>query len=112
MTLSTLWQQLNKMKNIVSQEETSRREAFLELVELWQDVKKDVVEIKMLQDASIEDQYIKMLIENRASLLGAIESLRQGLVARLRENGKTTVEAGEELGVSRKTIERISGGKR
>ena len=61
MTLSTLWQQLNKMKNIVSQEETSRREAFLALAELWQDVKKDVVEIKMTQDASIEDQSSKCL---------------------------------------------------
>ena len=111
MTLSTLWQQLNKMKNIVAQEETNRRKAFLELAELWQDVRKDIVTIKMTQDASTEGQYIKMLIEDRVSLRDAIESLRQSLVARLRENGKTTVGAGEALGVSRKTIERISGRK-
>lgn len=113
--ISTLYEQLNKMKNLIAQEQVNARRTFLEVAELWQDIKKDIVEIKMLQDASIEEQYIKMLLENGVSLKDAIKNLRQDLVIRLREDG-TTVEVATALRVSRKTVERISkqsiGGKK
>ncbi len=98
---------VRRNEEIIVEKGVIDRKNFFALANIWRDVCKEIVEIKMSLDDSVEDKYIKMILENGTSLKDAIESIKQSLVVHLRENG-TTAKTADVLKVSRKTIERIS----